>query len=127
MNKFFGAATLTAGLMAMSGPALADHDWQGDNRSWTPHSTCSLTLNRAYQANPGQPIHLVITNNSSTRVRYDVEVILRRGRNQVFSGTVSVDNANRNERSTAGTSNGYSGDLSESRLSVRVISCSVRS
>ncbi len=129
MTKTFAAAALAATLTAFAGQASAQSfEWQGQNRGWTPPSrnVCLLELNRIYQPNPGQPIHLVITNRSSFRVQYAVNITLRRGQ-QVITGQIFVDNANPGERSERPTFQPFAGDLRGSTVTLTVPSCSRRS
>ena len=124
MKKKLTVAALAAGLMAMSSAAHA-HDWAGNNRDWHPHNRCSLTLERIYQPNAGQPIHVVVINNTNRRVRYTLGIRLTRNGNNVFSDSVTIDNANNLERSERGTSNRFSGDLANTRAVARVTSCTL--
>ena len=130
MTRTLKAAAFAAGLMALTGAAQAQsYEWTGNNRSWTPppsSTRCSLVLNRIYQPNAGQPIHLVITNASRTRVQYTVDITVRRGREQIYSGNIFVDNANVNERSERPTSQAFPDSLSGTRITLSVSSCSVR-
>ena len=128
MKRFFGIAALAASLATMASPARAEHQWGSNDRDWTPPSgnVCTLRLDRIYQPNPGQPIYFKITNQTSSRVQYTVAVVLRRNNQDVFTGSIFVDNANANEQSTAGTTNRYSGTLRGTRIQLRVTSCSLR-
>jgi hypothetical protein len=129
MTKTFAAAALAATLTAFAGQASAQSfEWQGQGRNWTPPSrnVCVLELNRIYQPNSGQPIHLVITNRSSFRVQYTVNIVLRRG-NQVTTGQIFVDNANPGERSERPSIQPFPGDLRGSVVTLTVPSCTRRS
>lgn len=130
MTKMMKAAALAAGLMALSGVAQAQSfDWTGNNRQWSPppsSSRCVLELNRIYQPNPGQPIHLVITNRSGFRVQYTVNVSVTRGRERIYDGNIFVDNANPGERSERPTTQAFPGSLSGTRITLAVTSCSRR-
>lgn len=128
MKAKLAAAAFAASMIALGGAAQAQsYDWDQNNRSWTPPArVCVLELNRIYQPNPGQPIHLVITNRSSFRVQYTVNIELRRG-NERITGQIFVDNANPNERSDRPTIQPFAGSLRGSRVILSVPSCSQRS
>jgi hypothetical protein len=129
MTRILAAAALAATMAAFSSGAQAQSfEWQGQNRNWTPPSrnVCVLELNRIYQPNPGQPIHLVITNRSTFRVQYTVNITLRRGR-EVTSGQIFVDNANPGERSERPSIQPFAGSLAGSTVTLTVPSCSRRS
>lgn len=129
MKRILAATALAAGLMAGGGGAQAQsYDWEGNNRVWTPppRNQCVLELNRIFQPNPGQPIHLIITNRSGFRVQYTVNITLTR-RNQTTTGQIFVDNANDNERSERPSIQAFSGSLSGSRVTLQVTGCSRRS
>jgi len=130
MTRTLKIAAFAAGLMALTGAAQAQgYDWTGTNRGWTaPPSTtrCVLELNRIYQPNPGQPIHLVITNRSRGRVQYTVNITLTR-RNERIDGQIFVDNANVNERSERPTIHSFQGSLAGSRVALTITGCSLRS
>jgi hypothetical protein len=123
------AALALAAMMATGGGAAQaqGYEWQGQNRQYHPPSQnfCRLRLDRIFQPNPGQPIHLVITNISNVRLRYDVQIELRRG-NEVTTGSIHVDNANPGERSERPSIQAFPGSLQGSRVTLRVTSCSVR-
>ena len=129
MKTTLTAAAFAAGLMALSGAAHAQaYDWTANNRGWTPppsSTRCLLELNRIYQPNPGQPIHLVITNRSRTRVQYTVNITLTR-RGEQTTGQIFVDNANVNERSERPSIQAFPGSLAGSRVTLAITSCSVR-
>lgn len=130
MKKTLTAAAFAAGIMALSGAAHAQaYEWSGNNRGWTPppgSTRCVLELNRIYQPNPGQPIHLVITNRSRTRVQYTINITLTR-RNERIDGQIFVDNANVNERSERPSIQAFPGNLAGSRVTLAITGCSVRS
>lgn len=129
MNRTLTAAAFAAGMMALSGAAQAQaYEWNGNNRGWTPppsSTRCVLELNRIYQPNTGQPIHLVITNRSRTRVQYTVNIALTRGRERI-NGQIFVDNANVNERSERPSIQPFPGSLAGSRVTLTITGCSVR-
>lgn len=129
MSRNLAAAALAAALIGMTGAAQAQsYEWQGQNRGWTPPpqaTRCVLELNRIYQPNPGQPIHLVITNRPGFRVQYTVNITHRRG-NQTTTGQIFVDNANPNERSDRPTIQPFPGDLRGTTVTLSVPSCSRR-
>ena len=130
MKHTLPAAAFAAGMMALSGAAQAQaFEWTGNNRGWTPPASstrCTLELNRIYQPNSGQPIHLVITNRSRTRVQYTVNVALTRGQGERIDGQIFVDNANVNERSERPTIQAFPGSLAGTRVSLTITGCSVR-
>lgn len=128
MTKTFAAAALAATLTAFAGQASAQSfEWQGQSRSWTPpnRDVCVLELNRIYQPNAGQPIHLVITNRSGFRVQYTVNITLRKG-SQVTTGQIFVDNANPGERSERPSIQPFPGDLRGSVVTLTVPGCARR-
>ena len=129
MTRTIAAAALAASLIGITGAAQAQgYEWQGQNRGWTPppsQSRCVLELNRIYQPNAGQPIHLVITNRSGLRVQYTVNITHRRG-NQQMTGQIFVDNANPNERSERPTIQPFPGDLRGSTVTLSVPGCARR-
>ena len=128
MTKTFAAAALAASLIGITGAAQANsYEWSGNDRRWTPPhvNVCRLELNRIYQPNAGQPIHLVITNRSTFRVQYTVNIVLRRG-NQRTTGSIFVDNANPNERSERPSIQAFPGELRGSVVELSVAGCSQR-
>ena len=60
-------------------------------------------------------------------MRYTLGIALTQRGSNVFSGSVSIDNANANakanEHGERGTSNRFSGDLTDTRATVRLTNC----
>lgn len=128
-GKLAGVAlALVAMTAAGTAQAQGGHEWQGQNRQYhAPSPTvCALRLDRIYQPGAGQPIHLVITNTGHSRLRYDVQIELRRGAD-FTSGSIHVDNANPGEQSTRPSIQAFTGSLAGSVVTLRVTSCSIRS
>lgn len=129
MNAFSRTTLAALGLLAVgaSGAAAQEYEWTGNNRQYHPPSQafCRLELNRIFQPNPGQPIHLVITNRSAVRVQYTISIELRRG-NEVTSGSIFVDNANPGERSERPSIQAFPGSLAGSRVTLRILNCTQR-
>lgn len=129
MNTFARSAIVALGLLAVgaSGAAAQQYEWTGNNRQYHPPSQafCRLELNRIFQPNPGQPIHLVITNRSTVRVQYTISIELRRGQ-EVTSGSIFVDNANPGERSERPSIQAFPGSLAGSRVTLRILNCTQR-
>jgi len=128
-GKLAGAALALAAITGGgAAQAQSGHEWQGQNRQYHPPTVtnCALRLDRIYQPNAGQPIHLVITNTSHSRLRYDVQIELRRGAD-FTSGNIHVDNANPGEQSTRPSIQAFPGSLAGSVVTLRVTSCTIRS
>ena len=124
------ALALAAMTAAGGGGAIAQssgYEWQGPSRQYHPptQNFCRLRLDRIFQPNPGQPIHLVISNISNTRLQYQVQITLTRGRDTT-SGSIFVDNANPGERSERPSIQAFPGSLQGSIVTLRVTSCSIR-
>lgn len=128
-GKLAGAALALAAITAGgTAQAQSGHEWQGQHRQYhAPSPTvCALRLDRIYQPNANQPIHLVITNTGHNRLRYDVQIELRRGA-EFTSGSIHVDNANPGEQSTRPSIQAFPGSLAGSVVTLRVTSCTIRS
>ncbi|PZW45830.1 hypothetical protein C8P66_11028 [Humitalea rosea] len=124
------AVTLAAMTAVGGGAAIAQssgYEWQGQNRQYhaPTQSFCRLRLDRIFQPNPGQPIHLVISNISNIRLQYQVQITLTKG-NDTTSGSIFVDNANPGERSERPSIQAFPGSLQGSTVTLRVTSCSQR-
>ncbi|MGG5888427.1 hypothetical protein ACLF3G_14935 [Falsiroseomonas sp. HC035] len=127
-TKLATAALALAAMTATSGSASA-HEWNHSARTWHHSSvpSCTLRLESIVQDNPGQPLRVVITNTSHTRLRYNVSIEIQRGGGQGTALTeIRVDNANAGERSTATSLSAVSGSMQGSRVTLRVTSCSIR-
>ena len=123
------AATIAlSGLTGISAQA-AEQQWTGRPQAWKSPtvSQCKLVVQRVYQPNQGQPIHLVVKNDSTVRLQYTINVRVIRDRKEAFRGTMSVDNANGGEVSERPTQNAYSGTLDGATVMLSLASCALRS
>ncbi|MDO9500093.1 hypothetical protein [Falsiroseomonas sp.] len=128
-GRLAGAALVLAAMTAGSAAqAQSGHEWQGQDRQFLPSAvaSCTLRLDRIYQPNAGQPIHLVITNATQNRLRYDVQMVLRRGSEFVVA-SIHVDNANPGEQTTRPFTQALPGSLAGSVVFLQITSCTIRS
>jgi len=123
------AAILALGLTALAGTAMAG-EVTGPSRKWVPWTDatmCKLRLDRVFQPNQGQPIHVTVTNVSKLRLQYKLRITVTEGGKRMPGGEILVDNANAGEQSERPSSIAYPGLIDGNIVTVSVISCSKRS
>lgn len=126
MTNILIAAALVASMVGMATPAMARHIWIGAQREWTPWSdpACNLRVDHVYQVHMYEPINITITNQSSSRLRYTIAVVLIRQGAEIFSSSIRVDGASPFEQTTTRTQARYTRNvLLNTRISLRVTSC----
>lgn len=118
------ALTMLTATAAFAGGG--DHHWDAGHRSYSPwrdQTMCKLQLEDIYQPMGGsQPIHVKVRNVSHNRLKYTLSMAVD-GKD---AGMFDVDNANPGEVSDRDASKRYPGTLENSRIMVRVTSCSIR-
>ena len=120
---------VAGGLVAFAGVAAAG-EVTGNNRQWKPWhdaAMCKLRLDKVYQPNSGQPIHVVISNLSNIRLQYKVGITVVKGGRSAAGGEILVDNANPGERSERPSNMAFPGSIDGSVVRLLVTSCSKRS
>lgn len=122
------AIAATLAITGMAAATAAEQTWNDRPQNWTYGATpsCRLTVQRVYQPNQGQPIHLVVKNASNVRLKYTIQVRVIRGHQEEFKGSILVDNANPGEVSERPTSNAYRGVLSGAVVQLSLTSCALR-
>lgn len=128
MKRGFKTLVVALGLAALTGSAWAG-EVTGPNRKWVPWSDtklCKLRLDRVFQPNEGQPIHVAITNVSTIRLQYKVRITVIESGKSKPGGEILVDNANPNEQSERPSNMAYPGLIDGQVVRVAVISCSKR-
>ena len=85
----------------------------GWTQPYASNPLCSLKITRVYQTSSGQPIHVVVTNTGTARLRFDMAVILDNGRTgetrqihdaSIKSGEINADFTTMTGYSTTGRS-----------------------
>ncbi|HMS07457.1 MAG TPA: hypothetical protein PKD73_17010 [Burkholderiaceae bacterium] len=106
-----------------------DKAWNGtpQNWAWPAEKQCRLQVTSVSQPNESQPIHLTVVNRSDVRVQYSIRIRVSRSGQNVFDDKILVDNANAGETSERPTAKRLSGTLNGTRVTLTLLSCSVRS
>ena len=120
---------IAGGLVVFTGVAAAV-DVTSNNRQWSPWrdaTMCKLRLDRVYQPNSGQPVHVVISNITNTRLQYRVGITVVKGGRSLAGGEILVDNANPGERSDRSSGIAFPGSIDGSVVRLVVTGCSKRS
>ena len=122
------AIAATLAIASMASATAAEQTWNDRPQNWTYGATpsCKLTVQRVFQPNQGQPIHLEVKNTSNVRLQYTIQVRVIRDRKEEFRGSILVDNANAGEVSERPTANAYSGVLSGAVVQLNLTSCALR-
>jgi hypothetical protein len=95
----------------LAAPGAHARDLGGWTQPYASNPLCTLKITRVFQTSSGQPIHVVLTNMTRDRLRFDLAVILDNGRTgetrqindaSVKPGEVNADFATNTGYSTTG-------------------------
>ncbi len=122
------ASIAFAGLSSVSTAQASEQPWAGKSQEWksTTVSQCKLVVQRVFQPNQGQPIHVVVKNASTVRLQYTIKVRVIRAGKEEFAGQILVDNANPGEVSERPTPNAYRATLDGTTVMLSLVSCALR-